>query len=139
MEEQANTFGEQLKQCRVERDWSQEKLATELHVSRQAVYKWETNKSYPDIQNLIRISDLFNITIDELIRGDKQMQKTISIDDDELFDELSDPGFYIGMILILVGVLIFDGPLTDTFLFIGLIMIVFFTDTVQSLKNLFKS
>lgn len=139
MEEQANTFGEKLKKCRMERDWSQEQLANELHVSRQAVYKWETNKSYPDIENLIRISDLFNITIDELIRGDKQMQKTISIDDDELFDEFSDPGFYIGMILILVGVLIFDGSLTNTFLFIGLITIFFFTDTIQSLKKLFKS
>ncbi|MEF2290922.1 helix-turn-helix transcriptional regulator [Virgibacillus dokdonensis] len=139
MEEQANAFGEKLKQCRMERDWSQEKLAKELHVSRQAVYKWETNKSYPDIQNLIRISDLFNITIDELIRGDEQMQKTISIDDDELFDQFSDPGFYIGMILILVGVLIFDDPLTNTFLFTGLITIIFFTDTIQSLKKLFKS
>ncbi|WP_077303087.1 helix-turn-helix domain-containing protein [Virgibacillus pantothenticus] len=138
MEPQANYFGDKLKKCREERGWSQEKLANELHVSRQAVYKWEANKGYPDIQNLIRISDLFGITIDELIRGDKKMQETISIDEGELFDQLSDPGFYLGILLIFIGIFIFDGPLTNTFSLIGLLTIVFFTDTVQSLKTLFK-
>ncbi|WP_199689861.1 MULTISPECIES: helix-turn-helix transcriptional regulator [Clostridia] len=75
MEQQANYFGEKLKKCRKKRGWSQEKLANELHASRQAVYKWEANKGYPDIQNLIRISDLFGITIDELIRGDKKCRR----------------------------------------------------------------
>ncbi|API92608.1 hypothetical protein J32TS6_18050 [Virgibacillus pantothenticus] len=138
MEPQANYFGDKLKKCREERGWSQEKLANELHVSRQAVYKWEANKGYPDIQNLIRISDLFGITIDELIRGDRKMQETISIDEGELFDQLSDPGFYLGILLIFIGIFIFDGPLTNTFSLIGLLTIVFFTDTVQSLKTLFK-
>jgi len=42
-----------------------------MNVSRQAVYKWENNKGYPDIENLIKLSELYNVTLDELIKGDQ--------------------------------------------------------------------
>ena len=49
---------------------SQEKLAECLGISRQAIAKWENGESFPDINNLIQISNLFNITIDRLLKED---------------------------------------------------------------------
>src|SRR5699024_4988661 len=96
-------FGEKLKQLRKEKGWSQEHLAEKLNVSRQAVYKWEANKGYPDITNLIEISEIFDVTIDELIKEDKKLQKEMG-SSEESFDQVSDPGFYLGMILFLIGI-----------------------------------
>ncbi len=56
---------------------SQEKLSEKLNVSRQAVTKWETGGGIPDIENMIAISDLFNISIDELLSVEKN-EKTSS-------------------------------------------------------------
>lgn len=54
---------------RDKKGWSQEYLAKKLNISRQAISKWELGESYPDIENLIALSELFNITLDELITG----------------------------------------------------------------------
>lgn len=128
-------FGQKLKTLREENGMSQSELADELNVSRQAVYKWESNKGYPDIENLIRISDIFDVTIDEMIRKDKALQNKISIDDEKNFEQLSDPGFYIGMILIFLGALVFDGNLGTSLMMIGLISIIFFDDLIKSIKS----
>lgn len=69
------TFAEKLKSARKQAGLSQEQLAQRLDVSRQAVTKWETNAGIPDIENMMAISDLFGISIDELLskeRGTKQ-------------------------------------------------------------------
>lgn len=60
-------LGEQLKRLRSQAGLSQEKLAEKLGVSRQAVTKWETNAGLPDPDNLLAISALFHISIDELL------------------------------------------------------------------------
>lgn len=133
------TFGQKLKKLREAKGLSQEGLAAELNVSRQAVYKWEADKGYPDIENLINISDFFEVTIDELIRHDKKLQDKISIDDDKPFDQFSDPGFYIGLIFVLIGALLLDGSLGDTLMILGLITIVFFEDVMKFIQPLFKS
>ncbi|MCH1627136.1 DUF5680 domain-containing protein [Ferdinandcohnia quinoae] len=57
--------------------FSQEELAEKLGVSRQAVGKWECNQTLPDIDNLIRLSAIFNITIDRLVKDDDQCNKLI--------------------------------------------------------------
>lgn len=61
------TFGEKLKFIRKQAGMSQEKLAEKLGVSRQAVTKWETDAGIPDIENIMAISALFHISIDELL------------------------------------------------------------------------
>src|SRR5690625_1131346 len=103
-------FGKRLKKLRRAKGWSQERLAEELHVSRQAVYKWENNKGYPDIANLILISDLFEVTVDELIKEHPNVkssnhEKMINTneEDEGFFEDLSDPGSILGMILALIG------------------------------------
>lgn len=65
------TFGEKLKSIRRHVGMSQEKLAEKIGVSRQAITKWETDRGIPDIENIIAISNLFDISVDELISGQK--------------------------------------------------------------------
>ena len=61
------TFAEKLKSLRKENGMSQETLAEKLGVSRQAVTKWETELGLPDIDNMVAISKLFGITLDDFL------------------------------------------------------------------------
>lgn len=65
------TFGEKLKSLRRQAGMSQEQLAEKLGVSRQAVTKWETDGGIPDIENIMAVSALFDISIDELFSNER--------------------------------------------------------------------
>ncbi len=65
------TFAEKLKSIRKQAGMSQEQLAEKLGVSRQAVTKCETDSGIPDIENMMAISVLFDISIDELLSNEK--------------------------------------------------------------------
>lgn len=65
-------FGEKLKALRKQTGLSQEKLAEKLNVSRQAITKWETDSGIPDIENLMTISALFGISMDELLSNERK-------------------------------------------------------------------
>ena len=71
-------FSEKLQLIRKSQGMTQEDLAEKLDVSRQAVAKWESGQVYPDISNLIQISNLFNVTVDYLVRDQECM---VSYDD----------------------------------------------------------
>ncbi len=60
----------QIKKYRSNMGISQEELAEKVYVSRQTVSNWETGKNYPDIHSLLLFSSLFNVSLDELIKGD---------------------------------------------------------------------
>ena len=66
-------FNEKLKMLRKESGFTQEELAEKLNVSRQAITKWESGEGTPDIENLKLISNLFNTTIDDLIKEEKNV------------------------------------------------------------------
>lgn len=68
------SFGKQLKDIRKERNLTQDQMAEMLCVSRQAVSNWENNKNLPDIEQLIAISENFDVSLDELILGGKDMK-----------------------------------------------------------------
>ncbi len=70
------TFAEKLKSIRKKAGLSQEQLAEKLGVSRQAVTKWETETGIPDIENMMAISALFDISIDELLSNERGMKKS---------------------------------------------------------------
>jgi transcriptional regulator with XRE-family HTH domain len=63
-------LNEKISAIRKMNNMSQEAFAEELGVSRQAVSKWETGSSVPDVQLLLRIADFYNITLDQLIRDE---------------------------------------------------------------------
>lgn len=63
------TIGEKIKQLRSEKGLSQEKLAEKLNVSRSAIAKWETDGGIPEIDNLLQLSIVFGVSLDELVRN----------------------------------------------------------------------
>ena len=71
------TFGEKLLQLRKAKGLSQEDLALQLDVSRQAVSRWEVGSALPDSPNLLQISKLFGVTIDYLLNDDFESDKDI--------------------------------------------------------------
>lgn len=76
------TLGDKIKNLRIEKGISQEKLAEELNVSRSAIAKWETNGGIPEVSNLILIAKIFEVSIDTLVEDikslDKEANKTIA-------------------------------------------------------------
>jgi transcriptional regulator with XRE-family HTH domain len=60
-------IGEKIKELRLASGWSQGDLATRVLVSRQSVSKWENNITVPDIEKLVDLSELFDVSLDELI------------------------------------------------------------------------
>lgn len=62
-------IGDQLKKARMDKNMTQEEVAEKIFVSRQSISNWENNKTYPDIGNVIALSDLYQISLDELLKG----------------------------------------------------------------------
>ena len=66
-------IGKKLKNARIKAGFTQEKAAEEIDVSRQTISNWENEKSYPDIISVIALSDLYSVSLDELLKGDQKM------------------------------------------------------------------
>mgnify|MGYP000220016342 FL=1 len=66
-------IGEKLRDARNQKGLTQEEVADEIHVSRQTISNWENNRSYPDIISVILLSDLYQMSLDVLLKGDKDM------------------------------------------------------------------
>lgn len=66
-------LGMLIRKHRAETHMSQEELASAIFVSRQTVSNWECDKTYPDVQSLLLMSNLFGVSIDELVKGDMEM------------------------------------------------------------------
>ena len=71
-------IGKKLKEARVESGYTQETVSEIIMVSRQTISNWENQKSYPDIESVIRLSTLYNISLDRLLKGDGEMIKHLS-------------------------------------------------------------
>lgn len=67
----------QIKKYRTELHLSQEELAEKVYVTRQTISNWENERSYPDIHSLLLLSSLFNVSLDQLIKGDIEKMKEI--------------------------------------------------------------
>lgn len=68
-------LGNQIKKYRLELQISQEQLADRIYVSRQTISNWENEKSYPDVNSLVLLSEVFQTSIDNLIKGDIAIMK----------------------------------------------------------------
>jgi len=80
------TFGEKIRRCRKEMNISQEELAFQLQVSRQAISKWENDQGYPETDKIIKLSKVYNVTLDYLLSDLATTNKDI-VDDEK--------GFYV--------------------------------------------
>lgn len=70
-------FSEKLQILRKEKRLSQEGLAEKLNVSRQAVSKWESGQSFPELDKTIILSDIFSVTVDELVKDNIELKRNI--------------------------------------------------------------
>lgn len=93
-------ISEKIKQIRNKEWLTQEQFSEKINVSRNAVAKWETNRGYPDIQNLINISEIFNISLDELVKDDINVKHKI-------IAESSSKKWHFLVILYLVAIIIY--------------------------------
>ena len=112
--------GKRIKDLRAEAHMSQDDLAARVYVSRQTISSWENGKTYPDIQSLLLLSEIFDVTADSLIKGDVEtMTKTID-SDVRTMKRLSYVmlGFLLLMVLAMVWVIVqtsaWDWPLEQT-------------------------
>ena len=68
-------IGKKLKDARMKSGFTQETVAEKINVSRQTISNWENEKSYPDIISVIALSDLYSTSLDDLLKGDREMME----------------------------------------------------------------
>lgn len=73
-------IGEQLKKFRAQNELTQEDVANKLHVSRATISSWETGRTFPDIEKLIYLSELYEVSLGELVKGDPVIMENIKKD-----------------------------------------------------------
>jgi len=111
-------LGKQLKKYRNETGLSQDALAEKVFVSRQTISNWENDKSYPDVKSLLLLSEVFHVSLDQLIKGDvEEMKQQIQTEDRNQFNKT---GNIFTVLLISFIVLVI--PLVHFFSYAGLAM-----------------
>ena len=68
-------IGVKLKEARIRAGMTQERVAEEIQVTRQTISNWENEKSFPDIVSVIKLSNLYDISLDQLLKGDEEMME----------------------------------------------------------------
>lgn len=108
------TFGEKLQDLRRRAGMSQDTLAEKLDVSRQAVSKWERDEAMPETEKLVRIAQLFDASLDELLL-DREPQKEPELEPQPQYrptyrydyvNQLRRHGYKLGYVLIAIGAII---------------------------------
>lgn len=66
-------IGQQLKEARIASGLTQEIVAEKINVSRQTISNWENEKTYPDIFSIIQLSDIYSVSLDDLLKGDRKV------------------------------------------------------------------
>ena len=115
-------LGAQIKKYRAELSLSQDELAEKLFVTRQSISNWENDKTYPDIKSLLLLSEVFDVSLDQLVKGDVEiMKKEIDVQEKEKFQKE-------GTILmfIFVALLVLPVPLAKAGGWVGLGVYVIF-------------
>jgi transcriptional regulator with XRE-family HTH domain len=99
-------------------NFSQEELAEKIYVTRQTISNWENNRNYPDINSLLLLSSLFNVSLDQLIKGDIDIMKE-EIKKSEI-EKLNHYGAIFT--LLLITTMVSAVPLTIFFHYYGLVI-----------------
>ena len=101
-------IGERIQALRKARGLSQEELAAQIGVSRQAVSKWEAGQSQPDLDKVLALSDFFGVTTDYLLRSDPQTAPSIQSLSPERKNRLEPMGFMvIGSAINLIAIILY--------------------------------
>lgn len=100
-------IGEKLKEARLKKNMTQEEVAEKIFVSRQSISNWENNKTYPDIGNVIALSDLYEISLDELLKGSDNFMKHLEESTDLVKSNKKLIGIIILALIIVVAMALF--------------------------------
>lgn len=73
-------IADEIKNARIQKGYTQEQVSENLLVSRQTISNWENGKTLPDIISIIRMSELYELSLDELVKGDKVLLEKIERD-----------------------------------------------------------
>lgn len=98
-------FGTQIKKLRNAKHLTQEQLSQKLNVSRQTISSWENNRNLPDLEMVVRISQIFQMSLDQLILGDPTMADKLVKDGSEM--RRAKISLYIMIIMVVTGVACF--------------------------------
>nr|WP_168455153.1 helix-turn-helix transcriptional regulator [Bacillus cereus]QEF20106.1 helix-turn-helix transcriptional regulator [Bacillus cereus] len=128
-------IGRQIQYFRKRDNMSQEKLAEKIHVSRQSISNWENERNYPDIHNLLMMSILFNVSLDDLVKGDVKIMK----------EELQKSPFFKWSYIMLALMILFPISIAPVFYFFGyygliipVVLTIFFMFSLQQVENIKK-
>ena len=97
-------IGDKLRKAREEHQLTQSQVSEQLMVSRQTISNWETGKSLPDILSVLRISEVYQISLDELLKGDKAMLENMEKEAEQRKAEKT--VLTVAWISILVGIIV---------------------------------
>ena len=86
------SLGETIYRLRTEKSLSQGDLAEMLEVSRQSISKWENNSAVPDLEKIIRLSEIFEVSLDELVKGEEAPKRVLT-ETDASPDKKKEAGF----------------------------------------------
>ena len=109
---------DKIKNARIQKGYTQEQVAENLLVSRQTISNWENGKSLPDIISIIKMSELYELSLDEIMKGDKALLKKVERDVGAVKAEKKLIKFawisiVIAIILMILGEIIEGNPFID--------------------------
>ncbi|MFD1471664.1 helix-turn-helix domain-containing protein [Companilactobacillus mishanensis] len=118
---------DRMQKCRTQMNLTQDDVAEKLHVSRQTVSNWETGKTIPDSDSLAAISDLYNISIDDLMKPSDDAESTGKNNHAEILMGL-------GMLLVIVGIFMNDS-FTIVAIIAGILIAMFSSEITKFFNN----
>ena len=103
-----NVFGENLQFYRKQRNLTQEQLAEQLDVSRQTVSKWEAGTSFPEMEKILQLCDLFSCDMDTLLRKEAALLETADSQGYENHMEKRRKKITFGVTFLILGVAVYE-------------------------------
>ena len=102
-------IGSKIRNARNEAGCTQERAAEALGVSRQTVSNWENGQSYPDIQSVLLISEIFDVSVDNLLKGDiEKMEKIVTEDTQQDINKMI---VYARVMVFFYGIMLVSAPI----------------------------
>ncbi len=99
------TLGEKIYELRTQHNLSQGDLANELNVSRQSISKWENGNSTPDLEKIVKLAEIFNISLDELIKNQEKETTVLNTPEKNPTNKTNDREKKIGKGLLIAGII----------------------------------
>lgn len=106
-------IGNQVRTRREAAGFSQEELAKRVYVSRQTISNWECDRTYPDVQSLLLLSELFGTSLDTLVKGDVDVMDEIIAQDRELRRKITLLTYVVAAVLAVIACIVLFTPTLD--------------------------